>query len=92
MALRGRYNGGTMVKTLIDAVICAMIAWFIHAPLGFIGLSSNLAYIASVFIVFIDKDSIGNLIKKFAARKAGVNDANQPLLCHYKRKFAICVR
>ncbi|HDT1810165.1 TPA: phage holin family protein, partial [Klebsiella variicola] len=43
--------------------------------LDFLGLSSNLAYIASVFIGYIGTDSIGNLIKKFAARKAGVDDA-----------------
>jgi lambda family phage holin len=70
--LRGRYNGGAMAKTLIDAVMCAMIAWFIRDLLDFIGLSSNLAYIASVFIGYIGTDSIGNLIKKFAARKAGL--------------------
>ena len=75
--LRGRYNGGAMAKTLIDAVMCAMIAWFVRDLLDFIGLSSNLAYIASVFIGYIGTDSIGNLIKKFAARKAGVDDANQ---------------
>ena len=64
-----------MAKTLIDAVMCAMIAWFVRDLLDFIGLSSNLAYIASVFIGYIGTDSIGNLIKKFAARKAGVDDA-----------------
>ena len=73
--LRGRYNGGAMAKTLIDAAMCAMIAWFVRDLLDFTGLSSNLAYIASVFIGYIGTDSIGNLIKKFAARKAGVDDA-----------------
>lgn len=62
--LRGRYNGGAMAKTLIDAVMCAMIAWFVRDLLDFIGLSSNLAYIASVFIGYIGTDSIGSLIKK----------------------------
>ncbi|AMG94312.1 MULTISPECIES: phage holin, lambda family [Citrobacter] len=75
--LRGRYNGGAKMKTLIDALMCAMIAWFIRDLLDFSGLSSNLAYIASVFIGYIGTDSIGNLIKKFAAKKAGVDDANQ---------------
>ena len=72
-----RYNGGAVTKTLIDALMCAMIAWFVRDLLDFIGLSSNLAYIASVFIGYIGTDSIGNLIKKFAAKKAGVDDANQ---------------
>ena len=37
-------------------------------------LSSNLAYITSVFIGYIGTDSIGSLIKRFAAKKAGVED------------------
>ena len=51
--------------------MCAIIAYsfvtFDHA-----GLSSNLAYITSVFIGYIGTDSIGSLIKRFAAKKAGV--------------------
>jgi lambda family phage holin len=35
--LRGRYNGGAMAKTLIDALMCAMIAWFVRDLLDFIG-------------------------------------------------------
>ena len=40
----------------------------------FAGLSSNLAYITSVFIGYIGTDSIGSLNKRFAAKKAGVED------------------
>lgn len=75
--LRGRYNGGAFTKTVIDAMMCAIIAWFVRDLLDFAGLSSNLAYIASVFIGYIGTDSIGALIKRFAAKKAGVDDANQ---------------
>lgn len=46
--LRGRYNGGAFTKTVIDATMCAIIAWFIRDLLDFAGLSSNLAYITSV--------------------------------------------
>ena len=42
--LRGRYNGGAFT-TVIDATMCAIIAWFIRDLLDFAGLSSNLAYI-----------------------------------------------
>ena len=42
--------------------------------LDFAGLSSNLAYITSVFIGYIGTDSIGSFIKRFAAKKAGVED------------------
>ena len=71
--LRG-YNGGAFTKTVIDATMCAIIAWFIRDLLDFAGLSSNLAYITSVFIGYIGTDSIGSLIKRFAAKKAGVED------------------
>ena len=72
--LRGRYNGVAFTKTVIDATMCAIIAWFIRDLLDFAGLSSNLAYITSVFIGYIGTDSIGSLIKRFAAKKAGVED------------------
>ena len=72
--LRGRYNGGAFTKTVIDATMCAIIAQFIRDLLDFAGLSSNLAYITSVFIGYIGTDSIGLLIKRFAAKKAGVED------------------
>ncbi|MCZ3383883.1 MULTISPECIES: phage holin, lambda family [Kosakonia] len=75
--LRGRYNGGPVVKTLIDATMCAMIAWFARDLLDFFGMAKNLTYIASVFIGYVGTDFIGGFIKRFAARKAGVDDANQ---------------
>ena len=56
-------------KTVIDATMCAIIAWFINDLLDFAGLSSNLAYITSVFIGYIGTDSIGSLIKRFAVKK-----------------------
>ena len=67
--LRGRYNGGAFTKTVIDATMRAIIAQFIRDLLDFAGLSSNLAYITSVFIGYIGTDSIGSLIKRFAAKK-----------------------
>ena len=71
--LRGRY-GGAFTKTVIDATMCAIIVRLIRDLLDFAGLSSNLAYITSVFIGYIGTDSIGSLIKRFAAKKAGVED------------------
>ena len=68
---RGRYNGGAFTKTVIDVTMRAIIAQFIRDLLDFAGLSSNLAYITSVFIGYIGTDSIGSLIKRFAAKKAG---------------------
>ena len=57
-------------KTVIDATMCAIIVQFIRDLLDFAGLSSNLAYITSVFIGYIGTDSIGSLNKRFAAKKA----------------------
>lgn len=75
--LRGRYNGGAFTKTVIDAMMCAIIAWFVRDLLDLTGLSSNLAYIASVFIGYLGTDSIGSLIKRFAAKKTGIGDSSQ---------------
>lgn len=84
--LRGRYNGGVKMLTLIDALMCAMIAWFIRDLLDFPGLSSNLAYIASVFIGYIGTDSIGNLIKnsqpKIIPRENMVLNASHGMFCY----------
>ena len=55
---RGRYTGGAFTKTVIDGMMCAIIALFIRDLLDFAGLSSNLAYITSVFIGYIGTDWI----------------------------------
>ena len=58
----------------IDATMCAIIALdSFTAAFSTAGLSGNLAYV-SVFIGYIGTDSIGSLIKRFAAKKAGVED------------------
>ena len=62
------------LKTVIDATMCAIIIQLIREPSRLLGLSSNLAYITSVFIGYIGTDSIGSLIKRFAAKKAGSED------------------
>ncbi|MFP1749204.1 phage holin, lambda family [Lonsdalea quercina] len=75
--LRGRYNGGKFAKTFIDAVMCAMIAWFVRDLLDLFSLNPSLAYIGSVFIGYIGTDSIGGLIKRFVNKRAGVDDERQ---------------
>ena len=54
--------------------MCAIILRFIRDLLDFAGLVAISAYITSVFIGYIGTDSIGSLIKRFAAKKAGVED------------------
>ena len=66
---------GAFIKTVIDATMCANIAQFIRdLLLDFADYESNLAYITSVFIGHIGTDSIGSLNKRFAAKKARVED------------------
>ena len=58
--LRGRYNGGAFTKTVTTAT-CAPLSPSSFVTFDFAGLSSNLAYITSVFIGYIGTDSIGSL-------------------------------
>ena len=68
--LRGRYNGGAFAENSNrrNDVRHYRLA-FIRDLLDFAGLSSNLAYITSVFIGCIGTDSIDLNIKRFAAKK-----------------------
>ena len=61
---------GAFTKTVIDATMCAIIAQFIRDLLDFAGLSSNLAYITSVFIGTDRLVRLSNAV----AKKAGVED------------------
>ena len=69
--IRGRYNGGAFTKA-VNRRRCAYYrlvhSWHYH----FAGLSSNLAYMLTCLWLCIGTDSIGSLIKRFAAKKAGV--------------------
>ena len=72
--LRGRYNGGAFTKQQSTQRCAPLSPSSFRDLLDFAGLSSNLAYITSVFIGYIGTDSIGSLIRRFAAKKAGVED------------------
>ena len=60
-------------KTVIDATMCAPLS-----PSSFVTFSTSPDWaaisITSVFIGYIGIDSIGSLSKRFAAKKAGVED------------------
>ena len=73
--LHGRYNGGARLQNSNRRNDVRHYR-LVHSSdlLDFAGLSSNLAYITGVFIGYIGTDSIGSLIKRFAAKKAGVED------------------
>ena len=67
--LRGRWQWRCVYKTVIDATMCAIIALFIQDLLDFAGLSSNLAYITSVFIGYIGIDRLVRLINASLLKK-----------------------
>ena len=64
---------GMLAKTVIDANDVRHYRPVHSWPLDFAGLSSNLA-IYNERNGYIGTDSIGSLIKRFAAKKAGVED------------------
>ena len=66
--LRGRYNGGAFTK-IKSTQRCAPLSPSLFVTFDFAGLSSNLAYITSVFIGYIGNYSIGSLIKTLAVKK-----------------------
>ena len=73
--LRGRYNGGAFYKNSNrrnDVRRTPFVSF--RDLLDFAGLSNKSAYVTSVFIGYIGTSSIGSLIKRFAAKKAGVED------------------
>lgn len=77
--LRGRYDGDTVSRTLIDATMCAIMAWFIRDILGVMGLGTELAYAVSVFTGYLGTASAGALIRRWVDRKTGGtgNDCGQ---------------
>ena len=83
--LRGRYNGGAFTKTVIDATMCFHYRLFIR-DLDFAGLSSNLAYITSVFIGYIGTGLIGSsyqnasLLKSREQKMVEINNQRKAFL------------
>ena len=67
--LRGRYNGGAFKNSNRRNDVRHYRCHSNHDLLGFLGLSSNLAYITSVFIGYIGTDSIGSLIRNASLLK-----------------------
>ncbi|TDB48065.1 phage holin, lambda family [Photorhabdus luminescens] len=72
--LRGRYNGSEFWKTVIDAIMCAIIAWFIRDVLNFLGMSTDLAHIGSVIIGYLGTDFFGQLMRGAIGKKVGVTN------------------
>lgn len=77
--LRGRYNGGKFWRVLVDALMCAMLAWFIRDLLDVIGLKTNLAYVGSIMIGYLGTDYFGSLLRRLIGNRTntGSSDADK---------------
>lgn len=75
--LRGKYNDGDRWKTVIDALMCAMLAWFVRDILDFVGLSRDLAYIGSVIIGYVGTEFIGMWLKRLLGGRVRGGNADK---------------
>lgn len=48
--LRGESQGGRGIAVVLDAMMCAMLAWFIRDGLEWAGANGDLSYLVSVVI------------------------------------------
>jgi len=69
--LRGKYEGDGSWKSLFDALMCSIFGWFIKDGLSLIGVGTDWAYLASVFIGYLGTKYFGSRIKDLADRKTG---------------------
>ncbi|MGP1317339.1 phage holin, lambda family [Serratia sp. CY37345] len=70
--LRSAYVGKQgWTRRLIDAAMCAMVAYFIKDCLAAIGWDSTYAYLGSMFIGYAGVDYFGNMLRRIASNRTG---------------------
>lgn len=75
--LRSAYVGQQgWTRRLIDAAMCAMVAYFIKDCLDAIGWDSTYAYLGSMFIGYAGVDYFGNMLRRIASNRTGSHDRN----------------
>lgn len=62
--LRARYHRKGFYRSLLDALMCAMLGGVAHELLLFLGLKADYSWLASVAIGYLGVDRIGNWLKK----------------------------
>lgn len=63
--LRGRYQGTSLHKTLLDAMMCALIAWFIRDSLGALDIDNDFSYLGT--------DYLGAQLRRLLGKKSGLD-------------------
>ncbi|MEL5338156.1 phage holin, lambda family [Serratia nevei] len=69
--LHGAYRNVGIRRRLLNAAMCALLAWTVRDALALMGLELNWANLASVLIGFMGADYINALIKRFIGKKTG---------------------
>ncbi|AGQ28802.1 MULTISPECIES: phage holin, lambda family [Serratia] len=72
--LHGAYRNVGMRRRLLNAGMCALLAWTVRDALALTGLELKWANLASVLIGFLGADYISALIKRFIGKKTGFKD------------------
>ncbi|CAB4327918.1 Putative phage holin, lambda family [Bacteriophage APSE-7] len=62
--LRARYHRKGMYRSLLDALMCAMLGGVAHELLLFLRLKADYSWLASVVIGYLGVDRIGHWLKK----------------------------
>lgn len=62
--LRARYHRKGIYRSLLDALMCAMLGCVAHELLLFLGLKTDYSWLASVVIGYLGTDQIGRCFKK----------------------------
>ncbi|ASX26124.1 phage holin, lambda family [Candidatus Williamhamiltonella defendens] len=62
--LRARYHRKGFYRSLLDALMCAMLGGVAHQLLQFLGLTADYSWLASVVIGYLGVDHIGSWLKK----------------------------
>lgn len=76
--LRGIYAGSAPWKRrFLDALMCALVAWFLRDFLLTAGFEEKYASIGSVIIGYMGIDYLSHLLRSFVSRKVGVEDDNK---------------
>ncbi|MBJ2066130.1 phage holin, lambda family [Serratia odorifera] len=72
--LQGAYKNVAVRRRLLNAGMCALLAWTVRDALSLVGWELQWANIASVLIGFLGADYISGLIKKLIGKKTGVKN------------------
>jgi len=62
--LRALYHRKGIYRSLLDALMCALLGGVAHQLLQFMGLKTDYSWLASVVIGYLGVDHIGNWLKE----------------------------